>query len=79
MVKGLEVKKTSIYIDPNIDRALSRRAAAERTTKAAVIREALAKAAGENPRPRALGVFSGPSDLSRNVDDYLTKTGFGST
>jgi hypothetical protein len=72
------MKKTSVYIDPEVDRGLGRRAAAEGTTKAAVIREALAKAAGENPRPRALGVFSGPRDLSRNVDDYLTKTGFGS-
>ncbi|HEY4451340.1 MAG TPA: ribbon-helix-helix protein, CopG family [Solirubrobacteraceae bacterium] len=73
------MKKTSLYIDPEVDRALARRAAAEGTTKAAVIREALATAAGENPRPRALGVFSGPPDLSRNIDDYLAKTGFGST
>jgi predicted transcriptional regulator len=34
------VKKTSIYVDPEVDRALARRAAAEGTTKAALIREA---------------------------------------
>lgn len=72
------MKKTSIYLEPEVDRALGQKAAARGTTKAAVIREALAKAAGENPRPVGLGVFSGPPDLSRNVDGYLTKTGFGS-
>jgi len=76
-----DVKKTSIYIDAEVDRALGRRAAAEGTTKAALIREALANAAAPPARakPRACGVFDGPSDLSENVDLYLTKTGFGET
>jgi Ribbon-helix-helix protein, copG family len=73
------MKKTSIYIDPEIDRALSRRAAAEGTTKAALIRDALADAAATTmrPRPLACGVFDGPGDLARNVDRYLASTGFG--
>jgi Ribbon-helix-helix protein, copG family len=73
------MKKTSLYIDPDIDRALGRRAAAEGTTKAAVIRHALAEAAAPSARvkPRACGVFDGPGDLSENVDRYLTETGFG--
>jgi hypothetical protein len=73
------VKKTSIYIDPEVDRALTRRAAAERTTKAALIRDALAGAAAARvrARPRACGVFDGPEDLSQDVDEYLTRTGFG--
>ena len=71
------MKKTSIYLDPEVDRALDRRAAAEGTTKAALIRRALAKAAGIHPRPRAVGVFAGPGDLSINVDKYLAETGFG--
>jgi ribbon-helix-helix CopG family protein len=73
------VKKTSIYIDPDVDRGLARRAAAEGTTKAAVIRGALADAAAVATRakPRACGVFDGPGDLSRNVDRYLADTGFG--
>lgn len=75
------MKKTSIYIDAEIDRALGRRAAAEGTSKAALIREALATAAAPTARAklRACGVFDGPGDLSENVDLYLAKTGFGET
>jgi hypothetical protein len=75
------VKKTSLYIDPEVDRALGRRATAEGTTKAALIREALAGAAGQavRARPLACAVFDGPGDLSENVEDYLVKTGFGET
>jgi Ribbon-helix-helix protein, copG family len=71
------MKKMSIYLDPEVNRALDRRALAEGTTKAALIRAALAEAAGIRPRPRAVGVFSGPGDLARNVDKYLAETGFG--
>jgi hypothetical protein len=69
------MKKTSIYLDPDVDRALERRAAVEGTTKAALIRAALTAAADIRPRPRAVAVFSGPGDLSTNVDKYLE--GFG--
>jgi hypothetical protein len=73
------VKKTSIYIEPDVDVALARRAAAEGTTKAELIRRALREAAEGSLRvkPRARGVFEGPSDLSTRVDDHLTETGFG--
>ncbi len=72
------MKKTSIYLDPDVDRALDRRAMAEGTTKAALIRAALAEAAaiGHVRKPRAIGVFEGPGDLSINVDKYLAE-GFG--
>jgi Ribbon-helix-helix protein, copG family len=75
------VKKTSIYIDPEVDFALGRRAAAQGTTKAALIRDALAQAAAPATaiKPRACGVFDGPGDLSENVDEYLARTGFGET
>jgi hypothetical protein len=75
------MKKTSIYIDPDVDRALGRRAVAEGTTKAAVIRDALADAAAPATRakPRACGVFDGPGDLSEDVERYLAETGFGET
>jgi hypothetical protein len=78
---AVAVRKTSIYIDAEVDRALVRRATAEGTTKAALIREALANAAAPAARakPRACGVFDGPGDLSENVDLYLAKTGFGET
>jgi hypothetical protein len=73
------MRKTSIYLDPVVDRALTRRAMREGTTKAALIREALASAAAPMMRvkPRGAGVFAGPGDLAQNVDDYLAKTGFG--
>jgi hypothetical protein len=75
------VKKTSIYIDPDVDSALGRRAAAEGTTKAALVRAALAAAAAPAARakPRACAVFDGPGDLSANVDRYLAESGFGET
>ena len=72
------MKKTSIYVDPEVDRALARRAAAEGTTKAALIREALAQAgAYAAAKPRGCGVFDGPDDLSQDVDGHLARTGFG--
>lgn len=73
------MKKTSIYLDPEVDRALGRRATAEGTTKAALIRSALADAAApaRRAKPRACGVFEGPGDLAQNVDRYLSDTGFG--
>lgn len=73
------LKKTSIYLEADVDRALERRAAAEGTTKAALIRLALAEAAAPatRPRPRACGVFDGPEDLAREADRHLAQTGFG--
>jgi hypothetical protein len=73
------VKKTSIYVEPEVDLALARRAAAEGTTKAQVIREALRVAASGSVRvkPRARGVFTGPADLSTHADDHLAQSGFG--
>jgi hypothetical protein len=73
------VKKTSIYIEPEVDVALARRAAAEGTTKAELIRGALRDAAGGALRvkPRARGVFSGPADLSSRIDEQLGESGFG--
>ena len=73
------MKKTSIYLDPEVDRALARRAVAEGTTKAALIRDALGEAAAVATRvkPRGCGVFEGPGDLSDDVEGYLARTGFG--
>jgi hypothetical protein len=73
------VKKTSIYIEPDVDVALSRRAAEEGTTKAELIRRALREAAGSALRvkPQAQGVFSATADLAARADEHLTATGFG--
>ena len=73
------MKKTSLYIDPGVDRALDRRAAAEWITKAELVRRVLAAAVAERPgpRPRARGVFEGPRDLGAGAERYLAETGFG--
>jgi Ribbon-helix-helix protein, copG family len=73
------VKKTSIYIESDVDVALTRRAAAEGTTKAELIRQALREAAGGSLRvkPRARGVFKGPVDLASRTDGHLAESGFG--
>ena len=73
------MKKTSIYIEPEIDIALARRAVAEGTTKAEVIRVALRAAVADSTRvrPKAAGVFAGPSDLAANADRHLAESGFG--
>lgn len=70
------VLKTSIYLEPELDRALARRAAAEGIPKAELVRRALREALADSVRPRpSAGVFRGPGDLSDRFDDYLE--GFG--
>jgi hypothetical protein len=73
------MKKTSIYIEADVDVALSRRAAQEGTTKAELIRRALRDAAGASVRvkPTGRGVFAGPADLAENADEHLAASGFG--
>ena len=73
------MKKTSIYIEPEVDVALARRAAAEGTTKAELIRQAPRDAAEGSLRvkPRARGVFAGPTDLAARADEHLADSGFG--
>lgn len=75
------MKKTSIYLDPDIDHAFARIARAEGITKAEAVRRALARAAAEAPRPRAtaIGVGSGPGDVAGDVDRHLRESGFGSS
>jgi hypothetical protein len=70
------MKKTSLYLDPQVDGALARRAAAEGITKAELIRRVLADAAEPGKRPKASkGVFEGPGDVAANVDRYLDDFG----
>ena len=72
------MKKTSLYVDPDVDRALARRAATQGVTKAELVRGILAEAVdGARHPPIGEGVFEGPGDLAENVDLYLEQTGFG--
>jgi hypothetical protein len=73
------MKKTSIYLDAELDRRLTRYAAARGISKAEAIRRSIEREVARAPRPRirAIGVINGPGDVSDNVDRYLTETGFG--
>jgi predicted transcriptional regulator len=52
------VKKTSIYLDEELDARLAEAAARERITKAEFIRKALEAAVGQRPRLVGRGSFS---------------------
>jgi hypothetical protein len=72
------VKKTSVYLEPELDDALARRAADEGLTKAEFIRRTLAGAVQrpKRPRPRAVGLLDdGPADLARNDERHLHEHG----
>jgi hypothetical protein len=73
------VKKTSVYLEPDLDEALARRAADEGLTKAEFIRRTLAGAVQRPPRARlSVGVVrSGRGDVSAGVERRLRETGFG--
>jgi hypothetical protein len=72
------VKKTSIYLDPDLDDALARRAADEGLTKAEFIRRTLA---GAVQKPRrvmpSVGVFRSTDGLSVRRDIDRMMKGFG--
>jgi hypothetical protein len=72
------VKKTSLYLEPDLDEALARRAADEGLTKAEFIRRTLA---GAVQRPRrakpSAGVFRSTDggSVRRDIDRWME--GFG--
>jgi hypothetical protein len=73
------MKKTTVYLEPDLDRALARLAAELGITKAEAIRRALGDAVRGTTRPRigAIGVGAGPGDVADDVDRHLADTGFG--
>jgi hypothetical protein len=76
----MAMKKTSLYIDDSIDRALAVRAAEQGITKAELIRSTLgAVASGSRQvKPRAVAlVRDGKAGIARDIDAYLDETGFG--
>lgn len=75
------VKKTSVYLEPELDRALARHAAAQGISKAEALRRAVAAAVATTSRPRitAIGVGAGPGDVAGNIDRHLAESGFGTT
>lgn len=73
------MKKTSIYLEPELDLALAHRATIAGVTKAELIRQALRVAVGDSTQPRlkAIGVGSGPGWISSDIDRALRESGFG--
>lgn len=73
------VKKTTLYLEPELDRALDRLAAQDGVSKAEAIRAALREATRRVERPRitAIGVAHGPGDVADDVDRHLRESGFG--
>jgi predicted transcriptional regulator len=73
------MKKTTLYLEPELDHALTRLAAKRGVSKAEVIRAALRAATSgvERPRITAIGLARGPGDVADDVDRHLAETGFG--
>jgi Ribbon-helix-helix protein, copG family len=72
------VKKTSVYLDADLDEALARRAADEGLTKAEFIRRTLAGAVQrpKRARPQAVGLHDdGPPDLAARDERWLSSGG----
>ena len=71
------MKKTSIYLDAEVDRGLARVAAAQGITKAELIRRSLAHAVAEAPRSRlSVGVADAegvdPDEIDEIIGRYLS-------
>lgn len=75
----ISMKKTSLYLEPEVDSALARIARKRGITKAELIRQSLRDVAATEKRPllTAIGVGHGPGDVSTDVDRHLDETGFG--
>jgi hypothetical protein len=72
------VKKTSVYLEPDLDEALARRAADEGLTKAEFIRRTLAGAVQRprRPRPQAVGLpDAAPARLAAEDERHLRALG----
>ncbi len=73
------MKKTSLYLEPELDQAIKRLAATEHVSQAEVIRRVLRAAVEHTSTPvvTAIGVGTGPGDVAADVDHHLEETGFG--
>ena len=75
----MRVRKTSVYLEPELDRAIARLAERQGLTKAEAIRRALRAAVAGSGRPRVRAIaWEGPGDVADDVDRHLAESGFGS-
>lgn len=72
-------RKTTIYLDADLDGDLERMARERRISKAELIRSALRRMFEGYQRPSvmAIGVGRGPGDVAGDVDRHLRETKFG--
>lgn len=66
------MKKTSLYLEPELDEALAKRATDEGLTKAELIRRTLTAAVTQPPRarPKAVGVLRAPAGLAGDPESW---------
>lgn len=73
------MRKTSVYLEPELDRALDQLAIQQGISKAEAIRRGLRRAVATLSRPKmtSIGVGEGPGDVAGDVDRNLGESGFG--
>ena len=74
------MKRTTIYLDPELEVRLKLESLQRKTPMADIIREALREHLENRPRnvPPGAGEFdSGTTDTSERLDEVLSETGFG--
>ena len=74
------MKRTTIYLEPELEAQLKRETRRQKRPMAELIREAVRKYIGETPRrrPPGAGAFaSGKKNTAARVDDALAGSGFG--
>ena len=71
-------RKSSLYVDQELDLAISHAAGRQGVSTAEFVRQALARAVGDAaPAFTAIGAFDGPDDLGREDEAHLGRSGFG--
>ena len=71
------MNKTTIYLPPDLQKAVKRAAQRRGVSEAEVIRDSIRTAvSGDRPRPKG-GLFSSGAPVAREADDHLG--GFGET
>ena len=72
------MRKTTIYLDDELDDAIEALAKAAGISKAEAVRRAIRAATETRPRARFLvGIGAGPGDVSENLVAYLERDAFG--
>lgn len=74
------MRRTTVYLEPELDMQLNVEARRLHVSVAQIIREALRERLDRAPRSRSshAGTFpSGTTDTAANADDVLQETGFG--